>query len=62
MNDCNNNEKSPHEKFHTWITTVASIFAILGISVVGIISFLNSKPDQTKESLQAYSSNENDLV
>ncbi|MCI9419337.1 MAG: hypothetical protein HFG32_04905 [Eubacterium sp.] len=60
MNDCNNNEKSPHEKFHTWITTVASIFAILGISVVGIISFLNSKPDQTKESLQAYSSNEND--
>lgn len=60
MNDCNNNEKSPKEKFHTWITTVSSIFAILGISVVGIISFLNSKPDQTKESLQAYSSNEND--
>ncbi len=60
MNRCNNNEKSPHEKFNTWITTIAAIFAILGISVVGIISFLNSKPDPNKESLQANAGNEND--
>lgn len=60
MNNSNNNEKSQHEKFNSWITTVAAICTILGVSVIGILSYLNSKPDPTQESLQANVNNEND--
>lgn len=60
MNNSNNSEKTQHEKFNSWITTVAAICTILGVSVISILSYLYSKPDPTQESLQANANNEND--
>lgn len=57
----NSNEKSPHEKFNSWITTVAAICAILGISILGGKALFEPEPDNpTQESSEVNANDEND--